>query len=600
MPDLGPQTAGAHPKTGYASRCRALRIALLALFLLLAAQVAWIQVFRAPALKAGGIRQQQRLTFVPAKRGDLLDRHGQPLNVSVPSYDLALRVEMIRDPRDTRNRTLDKMSAAIADLGIFLGARYYRSRPSHEQMLAHLKQNTPMPMILWHHLEPPILAKWAERRHDFPGTEAVISWKRRYEHPDLAFHVRGFTVLGLPAQHDFRRFRSLQFKELIGAAGIEQAINGRLRGEGGYELLQTDVLSFRNRVMEAQPAVAGDDIRLTLDIDVQDLAESLFNLDGLAGAAVVMNTENGEVIVCASAPTTSLPPPPQPLPTALVNRAVAGHYPPGSAIKPLIALVAAQEGVLSPTETIGCPGYFALSPKAAVACSRAAGHGSLTLAQAIAQSCNVFFCTVGTRLGARGMEKVGPAIGLGNRLYTELWQAENPGLDFSPASVARNRPEHPVWTTGDSANAAIGQGAWIITPLQMAVLTAAVTTGRILTPTFVKSEAAGSEAPLVNTIVWPPEAWQAVLAGMRACVEDPTGTGRAMRIDGVAVLAKTGTAENVPGKAPHAWTIAALPADRPSLVGVCIVEHGGSGGRIAGPILQKILAAAWAAKQREQ
>ena len=585
------------PKTGYIAHCRALRAALLALFLLLAVQVAWIQIFRAPALKAGGVRQQQRLNFVPARRGDLLDRHGVPLNVSMPSYDLALRVEQIRDPRDSRQRTLDKMSGAIADLGIFLGARYYRSRPSQEEMLAHLKQNTPMPMVLWRHVEPAVLAKWAERQHDFPGTEAVVSWKRRYEHPDLGFHVRGYTVLGLPAQHDFHRFRSLQFKELIGAAGIEQAINGRLRGEGGYELLQTDVLAFRNRIIEAKPAVAGDDLRLAIDIEVQSLAETLFNLDGLAGAAVVMDTASGEVIVCASAPTTSLPPPPKPLPTALFNRAVAGHYPPGSAIKPLIALVAMQDGVLSPTETINCPGYFALSPTASVACSRATGHGDLTLPQAIAQSCNVFFCTVGVRLGAAGMEKIGQAIGLGNRLYTELWQVENPGLNFSPSWAAQSRPERPAWTTGDSANAAIGQGAWIVTPLQMAVLTAAVTTGRVLTPTFLKADATAAEQPLVNAIAWPPEAWQAVLDGMKACVEDPTGTGRAMRTDGVAVLAKTGTAENAPGKAPHAWTIAALPAERPALVGVCIVEHGGGGGRIAAPILQKILAAAWAAKR---
>lgn len=598
MPEPGSQTPGLRPKTDYAPHCRALRTALLALFLLLAAQVAWIQTFRAPDLKAGGVRQQQRLTFVPAKRGDLLDRHGRPLNVSVPSYDLALRVEMIRDPRDTRKRTLEKMSAAISDLGIFLGAHYYRSRPNHEQMLAHLKQNTPMPMILWRHVEPAVLAKWAERRHDFPGTETVMSWKRRYEYPDLGFHVRGFTVLGLPAQHDFKRFRSLQFKELIGAAGIEQAINGRLRGEGGYELLQTDVLAFRNRVIEAQPAVAGDNIRLSLDIYLQDLAESLFNLDGLAGAAVVMDAVSGEVLVCASAPTASLPPPPEPLPTALVNRAVAGHYPPGSTIKPLIALVAAQEGVLSTTETNDCPGYFAITPRTSVACSRATGHGSLTLSEAIAQSCNVFFCTVGVRLGAYGMEKIGSTVGLGNRLNTELWQAENSGIDFSPDWVARNRPDHPTWTTGDSANAAIGQGSWIITPMQMAVLTAAVTTGRVLTPTFIKPDAAAAE-PLVNIIVWPPEAWQAVLAGMLACVEDPTGTGRAMRIEGVAVLAKTGTAENIPGKAPHAWTIAALPAEQPALVGVCIVEHGGSGGRVAAPILKKILAAAWAMKQGE-
>lgn len=252
---------------------------------------------------------------------------------------------------------------------------------------------------------------------------------------------------------------------------------------------------------------------------------------------------------------------------------------------------------MTTTETIGCPGYFTLSPTRTIACSRSYGHGELTLVQAIAQSCNVFFCTVGSRLGASGMDKVGTSIGLGNHLHTELWRQESAGIAFAPAWVMQSRPEAPYWRVGDSANAAIGQGSWITTPLQMAVMTAAVTTGRVLTPTFVRSHQ--NAVIVADNVSWPEDAWAEVLAGMRDCVASPEGTGKAMRLTDVSVLAKTGTAENVPGKQPHAWTIAALPAEKPALVGVCIVEHGGSGGRTAAPILRKIMAEAWKNDSRQ-
>ena len=204
---------------------------------------------------------------------------------------------------------------------------------------------------------------------------------------------------------------------------------------------------------------------------------------------------------------------------------------------------------------------------------------------------NAFFCTVGTRLGAQGMGKsatIGPATAV-----------RNYGGGKS-ASIFRRLVAQTALitlpTTGDSATVAIGQA--LDHHHANGSIDRAVTTGRILTPTFIKPDAAAAEL-LVNTIDWPQEAWQAVLEGMRACVEAPLGTGRSMRMEGVSVLAKTGTAENVPGKAPHAWTIAALPAEQPTLVGVCVVEHGGSGGRVAAPILKKILAAAWNAKQGE-
>lgn len=579
-----PQQANdSHPK------CRWLAVLVFALMLLLGGQVAWFQLIKTDELAAWARNQQDYMTLMPGERGALCDRKGVVLNKSVPKYDLALRIEAIRDPRDTRRRTLDKVCSVAADLGSFLGPEFYLHRPTRDKALKHIRQNTPLPIILWRDLDRNTIERWVANKNNFPGSELVMSWKRHYEMPDSLFHVRGFTGLGQPIDPPEIKNFKLIYEELIGRSGIEEELNPKLCGYAGYELLRTDVLAYRMDVAESLAAVRGKDVCLTIDIELQQGIEKTFRTNGYSGALLLMDLNTGEVLACVSEPCPLLPySKSTDSKGAMLNRALAGFYPPGSTLKPLVAMTALSQGVVDSKETIICRGAYTLPDGRSLACSRKSGHGEVNLTQALAMSCNVFFCVLGQRLGAEKMDLVGSSVGMGKRPNTELWRQEGMGINFTPAWVREKRQEQPAWTTGDSANAAIGQGAWIVTPLQLLIATSAVVTGKKILPTFI----AGSFHQPTGELNWASEHCAVIKEGMRQCVNSPSGTGRALRIDGVTVIGKTGTAQAGPGKNSHALVTAALPAEKPRIVGVCVIEHGGGGGRVAGPVLQEALSLA--------
>ena len=331
----------------------------------------------------------------------------------------------------------------------------------------------------------------------------------------------------------------------------------------------------------------GQDVALTIDVKLQEAAEEIFRSRDLRGALVVMDAINGEVYVMASVPSHHLPPRQEDLKQqgVMVNRALAGYYPPGSTIKPLIALAAMQQGAVTPYEPLYCPGFFQLTATKKIGCTAKFGHGELSVVPAIACSCNTYFCELGSRLDYARITELSSFIGLGKRLNTLLWRDEASGIAFTPEWVRSQRKHDPVWHPGDAANAAIGQGNWIVTPLQMAVYACAITTGRVFIPKFIISD----ENALVNTLSWPDDIWTPVKDGLLDCVLSPRGTGKALRIKGVDILGKTGTAEHNKNAEPHAWTFAVFPAFNPRFVGVCVVEEGGGGGKVAAPILHDIL-----------
>ena len=575
------------PGSSYQSQCRALRWGVYAVILALIAYIGWLQLAENEEMNHWSERQQKRLNYVPGKRGAIVDRNGVPLNYDIATYDIAIHIERLRDPRDTRKATINKVSAAVAELASMLGPDAYRTRPSARDINRHVDQSAPLPLILWKNPSEEMLARFALQRHRFPAADLVLSWKRVYTHETVATQIRGFGSQDKPASAD-SALRPFNFKEFVGQSGIELACNDKLRGTNGYQLFQTDVFTYWHETVETKKAMPGQDVALTIDVKLQQAAEEIFTSQGLKGALIVMDAVNGEVYVMASVPSHHLPlrtEDLQPGSGAMRSRALAGYYPPGSTIKPLIALAALQQGIISPYEYLYCPGFFQLTQKKRIGCTAKYGHGELTVIPALAYSCNTYFCEVGSRLDYAKLAELASFIGLGKRLNTLLWRDEAPGIAFTPEWVRSQRKRDPVWHPGDAANAAIGQGNWIVTPLQMAVYACAITTGRVFTPKFVISD----DDALVNTLSWPDEIWAPVKDGMLDCVISSRGTGKALRIKGLDVLGKTGTAEHNTNAAPHAWTFAALPAFNPRFVGVCVVEEGGGGGKGAAPILHDIL-----------
>ncbi len=568
------------------SNCRVLRFFFLALLLLLLLAIAWVQIWQSESLSQRSLRQKIRKVYVPAKRGMIADREGTPLNYTIPAYTLVIRPDLLRDPRDNRRRTLEIVSLAISELALYLGPEFYHFKPSLESIRQHLEQRTPLPIPLWDDVSPQTIARWATRRQDFPASELLLSWKRCYAEPETAAQLRGFTRPGQLNDPDMKQYWNANFKEPVGISGLELALNFRLRGSGGSEVLQTDVLAFRNTILESHPAVNGEDVRLTLDLPLQRLAEELFEQHNYAGAAVLFDASDGAVLVLASSPTFSLDTPALPAPnSAQFNRALNGAYPPGSVIKPFLAMLALREGLVTPAEKIFCPGYFSINAETHIGCSARYGHAEIDLVGALAKSCNTYFCTVGQRLEGPGWEKMLETFGLGRKLNTLLYRQETAGVGYAPSVLRTQRPRDPHWYASDSAYASIGQGLWLVSPLQMAVCTGALLTGMAWQPRFLLDD----PVELLDSYSWSEEHAQAIRQGLYDCVHAPGGTGRALA--GLNVLGKTGTAE-VSGKNPHAWCIAALPAEAPRLIGVWVVENGGSGGKVAAPLLAQLLALA--------
>ncbi|MBQ7176333.1 MAG: hypothetical protein IJS08_02870 [Victivallales bacterium] len=559
-----------------ASKSLALAGGILVVMAMLCAYVAWLQLVRGTENDANVRRQQDRLTYIPAERGTILDRNGVVLDKSVPEYHIALRIEKIRDPRDTRRRTIDKASTVISSLAAFLGPDYYRTRPGREAMLKHITSKAPMPFVLWTSVPQEDIRRWAAHREDYPGTELYMTWRRHHSHADSACLVRGDTALGTPANPLKVRNVSFAFREMKGVSGMEAAMDAELRGSGGLEFFQTDVQSYRNATFDMISAQRGKDIRLTIDIELQEYIEAQFRENAYKGALLLMDLRNGDILASVSEPTVKFgEPASKEQEGALFNRALAGYYPPGSAFKPLLALTALDCGMLTQDERINCEGYFSLGNGKNLACSHIYGCGELDVVEALGRSCNIFFCSLGRRLGKGNFGKVAQGLPLGETVGTELAAFEGRGIAFVPGKYDKCN-----WELGDLANASIGQGAWIVTPMQLLVVTSAIVTGQRIQPHYVLGNVT---QPL--PMHWSDRARALVLAGMRACTEDAHGTGLQLQMDECAVLAKTGTAQA--GNAlPHAIIVAALPADNPRLAGVCVVEHVGSGGRYAAPLLK--------------
>ena len=569
---------------GYA---RPLRLLLSAGLLGLLLSVAYLQLRRAPETAEVTRREQTRLVYVPACRGSLLDRAGRRLNYSEPCYSIVLRPELVRDPRDTRNRSVEKLEAVIAELAGAMGPDYYRSRPGREALARHLEQRPALPIVLWQEVDAATLARWSDLRREFPASELLLSWRRRYELPEVAPQMRGMTRRGaskLPEAPEGERYWNANAVELVGASGMEAALEPLLHGVGGSELLQTDVLAYRHELLANEPARRGEDCRLTISVPLQQAASAAFLRKGLSGAAVVLEMETGEVLAMHSSPSSPLGGKAEA--GSQVNRALAGYYPPGSTIKPLLALYALEHGIATAEEPrVTCPGYYALGGSARLNCTHV--HGPLAIRAAVAQSCNTYFCELARRFSGEQFDAFAQEFGFGERTGGALPGQEQQGIAFTPSWCRAHRRGNPAWNPGDAANAGIGQGAWIVTPMQLALAVNYVLTGRLLAPKFCRED----ETTVRRTRAWSEAARQLVVGGMADCAE--FGTGRnAFAGRTVKFLAKTGTAETGRTRRPHAWIVAAAPAEAPRYLAVVVVEHGGAGGAVAAPIARELLESA--------
>ncbi|MBI3420700.1 MAG: penicillin-binding protein 2 [Candidatus Sungbacteria bacterium] len=450
----------------------------------------------------------------------------------------------------------------------------------------------------------------------FPGIQVVESYRRSYKHAYADAHVVGF--VGRISDQELAAHAELSTTDVIGKSGIEAFYDNLLRGKGGKKIVEVDSRGAETRFSFTEDPQEGRGIMLTLDGDFQTkIYETLMHYtNGNLGASVVaFDPRNGAIRAVVSAPSFDsnafghslatkefnaiLKNPLKPL----FNRAIAGEFPSGSVIKPLIGAAALQERLIDPNKKIYDEGFVAIPnpyrPGEKSIFRDWKKHGWVDFYDAIAQSANVYFYMVGggyegqSGLGVERINKYARAFGLGSKLGLDL-PGEQPGFFPNPETKAASDPEDPMWRIGDTYNISIGQGGVRVTPLQIAAMTAAVANGGKLFAPFLldavldpRGEVAQKTEPrLIREGIVEKPVLAEVVKGMRQTVTH----GTAWRLQDVptAVGAKTGTAQAGSGL-PHAWVSAFAPLQNPTLSVVVMVEHAGEGATVAVPIMRDIL-----------
>jgi penicillin-binding protein 2 len=395
--------------------------------------------------------------------------------------------------------------------------------------------------------------------------------------------------------------------ETVGRGGVEQYYNQRLRGRHVQRLLRLEKTGAGGQrqlscVGEPHPARDGVDIRLTIDLEQQRKIHGIMleELEKLrlehrgregkpyAGVCLLMNPETGAIYALISVPgfdpntlAADFPELLKDERTPLLNRVIAGQYPPGSVMKPLIALGALSEGVIQPDTTFCCEGVITLKNHDFI-CMRRVHHGNINVEDALRSSCNVFFYHAGQALGSKKIFKWAWDLSLGHETGIDI-SGERPG--YLPPSAMTGRR----WSTGQTYHFSIGQGALTVTPLQMAVAFAAIANGgRIVQPHVLDSpQLSQSRAELAP----PTEALETVRLGMWKVVQDPHGSARKARLRSFDIAGKTGSAEWKKAKATHAWFGCYAPFEKPEVVCIVLVPEGNFGGGTCAPIAKRILQA---------
>jgi len=572
-----------------------------------------VSLYRLQTEKAGEFAevetsQTTRRIGVPALRGRILDRSGKVLADCRPSRCIQCNLEELQR-RGSWSNTVNAVDEAIDRVAAAIGVE---RRISRERIARHLSQSSALPLTVWRDLDERTFARFAERADEFPGFDVAVRAERRYPYGSLAAHVIGYTgrsrpagdISAPPGTRDAPFFEDM---EIRGRKGLESFYNRYLAGFPGERFTRVDARGLRPRKSAGQgladapaddiPPVNGLDLELTLDVSIQ--AELERQLDGVTGAGVVLDPDDGAVLAMASAPTFN---PNDCVPRLSAemfasmtnspakrgqNRAISEAYAPGSTFKPVTALAALSVGWL-PDDEYECTGSYRLG-EWRLRCWDFYGHGLIDMRRAIAQSCNTFFCNLGSAIGTNALVETAREFGLGSRTGIDL-DGEVPGVVPDEAWKLSRYGE--PWYPGDTCQMSIGQGMLLATPLQMAVVAAALANGGVrVRPYLHKKPADAGERPCGERLPFPKEHLDIVREGMRDVVTH--GTGRKIG-EGLPVqcAGKTGTAEIGRGETrrKNTWVMAFAPYEHPTVAIAMIVEHGESGGKTVAPRVNAVLA----------
>lgn len=589
-------------RLSHADESRNARLAyavLVAVFVLLGARLVVVQLVQHRAFQRLAIENQFKIKRVIAPRGVLRDRDGHSLVDNVAEYELWIEAVALRDD----HRLLQRLTY---DFGVDTVA----ARARWEGQKARGRGRGSLPVKVLDHLTKEQVSLYEQQRERYPHTELQARGRRRYIYKDFATHVLGYVGEVPPEMVEQSSGpRAYRMGDIYGRAGVEQLCEEDLRGLDGARRVTVNAAGQElfELVDKAEPPIPGYDVELTIDFELQHAIETELWPQDRAGAAVVIDVRNGELLAAVSKPGYDLNRfsvgistkeyavlRDDPL-TPLFNRYARAGYPPGSTYKIVSSAAALESGVT----TIGrvmqpCPGSYRVGSHV-FRCWEEKGHGALSMLHGFERSCDVYYYQLARPIGIDRLAATARRFGLGHPTGFAL--PEERGL--IPDTEYYNRTLGPRgWTTSVAINCIIGQGEVLVTPLQMARLAAAVANGgRLFEPQIVHRVIDGSgrvvraaQPKLEREGIFEGEEAAFLRRAMLQVVVGPHGTGHAALPDSILVAGKTGTAET-PGKVEdHAWFVFFAPYDDPQIAGAVIVERAGHGGSVAAPIVRQIIA----------
>ncbi|MDX2308285.1 MAG: penicillin-binding protein 2 [Hyphomicrobium sp.] len=563
---------------------------------LLAARLYQLQVLEgrryAPLAEDNRISQRG----VMPRRGRIVDRAG----VVLAANDEMYRVSILSASDSELKETLARLAAIV---------------PLSEQEIATTlaKARTTQrnePLIVAGNLSFDQVAAIGLHAASLPGVETDVDLRRRYFHGRETGHVTGY--VGSVERHamDDEAFLRMPGAR-VGKAGVELGMDKDLRGKCGSRKFEVDARGHIVRHLDEIDPVEGRDVMLTIDAGLQ--SRVLDRLAGIPrGAVVAIDVTNGEVVLMASVPafdpndlTINFEPdvwkklqaePHKPL----LNRAIGGQYPPGSTFKMVTALAALEAGTASLRERVTCDGSFEYKDST-FRCWNRGGHGAMDLTDALRESCDVYFYELARRTGIDRIAAMARRLGLGQTYAAGIGQQKRgivPDPGWKRAALGK------AWLGGETILAGIGQGFVLTTPLQLAVMTARLATGRAVVPTLVRRpDDARPALPVFPPLAVKSEWLDAVRSAMVGVVNDAGGTGgnAAISDSAVVIAGKTGTSQvrstggdrGAGGDAfelrDHALFVSYFPADKPRYAIAAVIEHGGGGGATAAPIVRDVI-----------
>lgn len=597
-----------HFREGRLFKARIIQSVLLILILVtgLVARLIYLQIDQHQYFSDMSQENRVKVQPLPPTRGLIYDRKGRILAQNLPVHSLVIIPEKVNDLEQTLEQLASLLEIKENDLKRFHRLRKQRRRFENIPIRSSLSETE--------------LAIFSVNRHRFPGVEIEAKLLRSYPYGKATSHVIGY--VGRVSLKDLKTIDQSAYSGTshIGKTGVEKFYETELHGKVGLQRVEVNAFGRTIKIIEEQSPVSGVDLHLSLDLDLQ--LEAIDAFGDHTGSIVAIDPATGAILAMVSKPgfdanlfvegissknynrlrNSPLKP--------LFNRSLRGQYPPGSTTKPFFGLIGLETGTVNYRDKIYCPGFYRLPNKEHKYRDwKKGGHGLMNLTNSLVQSCDVYFYDLAHRLGIQQMHDSLKEFGFGSIAGIDIY-GEKSGLLPSPAW--KHRKQGVAWYPGETLIMGIGQGFFLITPVELASATATMASkGKHFRPHIVAATVSPgqkepttkkphliSQVPVVNA-----ENWQKIHHAMTEVIENPRGTARRIRTKQYRIAGKTGTAQvftvaqdekydetKISKKnRDHALFIAFAPIENPRIALAVIVENGGHGGSVAAPIARRIM-----------